>query len=140
MAKKTTQIQRPNRGAPQNDGKDYLTWLQTVPESKRKLIATFLRKNPIRDYDDVLSFSQFLLAELVMGNMTPVIAREARAWVEFMFTIVATKNNAMGTPGAAYTDIISALISVKREVPQLTPSYESQIYEAEAEEIKVTTG
>ena len=111
------------RSPPASDGADYSAWLAQVPLDKREVISKFLRTNPVKDYEDVLTFSQFLLAELVEGNITPVIAREARNYLELIFTIIATKNSAMGTPGNAYMDIIGALIQVKQNAPQITASY-----------------
>ena len=111
------------RSPPASDGADYSAWLTQVPLDKREVISKFLRTNPVKDYEDVLTFSQFLLAELVEGNITPVIAREARNYLELIFTIIATKNSAMGTPGNAYMDIIGALIQVKQNAPQITASY-----------------
>jgi len=111
------------RSPPASDGADYSAWLAQVPLDKREVISKFLRTNPVNDYEDVLNFSQFLLAELIEGNITPVIAREARSYLELIFTIIATKNSAMGTPGNAYMDIIGALIQVKQEAPQITASY-----------------
>jgi hypothetical protein len=136
MARKKTPVRR---SPPASDGADYSAWLNTVPTDKREVISKFLRSNPLNDYDDVLSFGQFLLAELMEGNITPVIAREARSYLEFLFTIIATKNSAMGTPGDAYTDIIGALITVKQSSPKLVGSYANQedIIEVEAEKVKV---
>jgi hypothetical protein len=87
------------------------------------MIAGLLKKHEVKDYDDLISFSQILLAELIEGNITPAIAREARRYAELMFTIVATKNAAQGTPEAAYSDVITALVSVRREAPRLEASY-----------------
>ena len=136
MARKKTPVRR---SPPASDGADYSAWLQTVPQDKREVISKFLRANPLNDYDDVLSFGQFLLAELVEGNITPVIAREARSYLEFLFTIIATKNSAMGTPGDAYTDIISALVMVKQNAPKLVASYanEPDIIDVEVEKVEI---
>jgi hypothetical protein len=126
------------RSPPASDGADYSAWLAQVPLDKREVISKFLRTNPVKDYEDVLNFSQFLLAELVEGNITPVIAREARNYLELIFTIIATKNSAMGTPGNAYMDIIGALISVKQEAPRLTASYttDAEIIDVESERVE----
>ena len=128
------------RSPPASDGADYSAWLAQVPLDKREVISKFLRTNPVKDYEDVLTFSQFLLAELVEGNITPVIAREARNYLELIFTIIATKNSAMGTPGNAYMDIIGALIAVKQEAPRLTASYTTdvEVIDVEPEKIEET--
>ena len=82
-----------------------------------------IKKHPVKDYDDLVSFSQVLMAELMQGNITPAIAREARLWTELMFTVLATKNTALGTPEAAYSDVITALVAVRRESPRIEASY-----------------
>jgi len=124
MAKKSrgsrTSVQRPTQSG---EGPEYRSWLTLVPAEKRELISGLLRKHKVNSYDDLISFSQVLLAELVEGNITPAIAREARMYAELMFTIIATKNTAQGTPESAYSDVITALVSVRRESPRLEASY-----------------
>ena len=108
---------------PQGEGPEYRNWLTLVPPEQRENIAALIKKHPVNDYDDLVSFTQVLMAELVQGNITPAIAREARLWTELMFTVLATKNTAMGTPEAAYSDVITALVAVRREAPRLEASY-----------------
>ena len=63
------------------------------------------------------------MAALVEGRITPVIAQELRQWHELNFTILATKNSVDGSPQDAYTDIVTALVQVKRETKQLRGDY-----------------
>tara|TARA_S200002703_G_C3802164_1_gene247998 strand:- start:1863 stop:2102 length:240 start_codon:yes stop_codon:yes gene_type:complete len=76
---------------------------------------------------------------MIEGNITPAIAREARLWTEMMFTVLATKNSAMGTPEAAYSDVITALVQVRREAPKLEAAYTltDEIIDIEPEKIVV---
>tara|TARA_R110000744_G_scaffold265652_1_gene379748 strand:- start:323 stop:679 length:357 start_codon:yes stop_codon:yes gene_type:complete len=94
-----------------------------VPKDKRQEIAKFVEEHPIKDYDDLVGFSCKIMAALVEGRITPVIAQELRAWHELNFTIMATKNSAEGNPQDAYTDIVTALVQVKRETKQLRGDY-----------------
>lgn len=105
------------------EGPEYRSWLALVPPEEREAIAELVKKHKIKDYDDLVGFSQIILAEMIEGNITPAIAREARLWTEMMFTVLATKNSAMGTPEAAYSDVITALVQVRREAPKLQASY-----------------
>jgi len=105
------------------EGPEYRSWLTLVPPEQREAIATLVKKHQIKDYDDLVGFTQIILAEMVEGNITPAIAREARLWTELMFTVLATKNSAMGTPEAAYSDVITALVQVRREAPKLEAAY-----------------
>ena len=112
----------PGRGTP-NPGNDYLSWLMLVPKDKRKEIAKFIEEHPIKEYDDLVSFGCKIMAALMEGRITPVIAQELRHWHELNFTILAAKNTAAGTPENAYTDIVTALVQVKRETKQLRGDY-----------------
>ena len=113
------------RGRPpiQSEGEEYSRWLTLVPEEKRKIVAKVLRDHPVKEYMDLVTLSQHLVAEILLGNLTPSIAKEVRLWVELMFTIMATENSAYGTPANAYSDIITALVAVKREAPKLEAAY-----------------
>jgi hypothetical protein len=107
----------------QNPGSDYSSWLMLVPKDKRKEIAKFITEHPVENYDDLVSFGCRIMAALMEGRITPVIAQELRHWHELNFTILAAKNTAAGTPQNAYTDIVTALVQVKRETKQLRGDY-----------------
>lgn len=108
---------------PRNDAAEYNNWLRLVDADKRKLLHEHFSQLKLREYDDVLDFCKAVLGELVAGNLTPAIARESRLLMELMFTVVAAKNTAAGTPEDAYTDIVAALVAVKRSAPRIQASY-----------------
>lgn len=110
-------------GGQTSEGSDYRSWLTLVPEEKRGVVAKLIKENPVTDYKGVIGLSQMMLAELVEGNLTPAVSREARHWTELIFTVIATENTALGTPDAAYSDVITALVAVRREAPKLEASY-----------------
>ena len=115
---------RTNRTAPAaTPGNDYAAWLMLVPKEKRKEIASFIEDHPIVEYDDLVSFGCKIMAALMEGRISPVIAQELRAWHELNFTIIAAKNSVSGSPQDAYTDIVTALVQVKRETKQLRGDY-----------------
>lgn len=122
MSRRSRNNNTPARGA-QNNGSDYSSWLMLVPKDKRQEIARFISEHPIEEYDDLVSFGCKIMAALMEGRITPVIASELRAWHELNFTILAAKNTASGTPENAYTDIVTALVQVKRETKQLRGDY-----------------
>ncbi len=128
--------QRPSRAAP-TPGADYSAWLMLVPKDKRKEIADFIRDNPIQEYDDLVSFGCTIMAALMEGRITPVVAQELRAWHELNFTILATKNSVEGKPQDAYTDIVTALVQVKRETKKLRGDYFNAEELVEAEPISL---
>ena len=108
-----------------------------VPKDKRKEIADFIRDNPIQEYDDLVSFGCTIMAALMEGRITPVVAQELRAWHELNFTILATKNSVEGKPQDAYTDIVTALVQVKRETKKLRGDYFNAEELVEAEPISL---
>lgn len=133
--------QRPSRAAP-TPGSDYSAWLMLVPKDKRKEVADFIRDNPIKEYDDLVSFGCTIMAALMEGRITPVVAKELRAWHELNFTILATKNSVEGSPQDAYTDIVTALVQVKRETKKLRGDYfnAEEVVEAEPVVLEVKDG
>ena len=108
---------------PSSDAAEYSNWLKLVDADKRKLLHRHFSEQKLREYDDVLDFCKAVLGELVAGNLTPAIARESRLIMELMFTVVAAKNTAAGTPEDAYTDIVAALVAVKKSSPRIQASY-----------------
>jgi len=123
MASKKKTPVKYTRSQPASEGADFRSWLTLVPEDKRKEVAKIIKANPVTDYKSVITLSQLMLSELVEGNLTPAISREARHWTELIFTAIATENTALGTPEAAYSDVITALVSVRREAPKLEAAY-----------------
>ena len=94
-----------------------------VPKDMRREIAEFIEEHPIVEYDDLVSFGCKIMAALMEGRITPVIAKELRAWHELNFTIIAAKNAVDGNPQDAYTDIVTALVQVKRNTKQIRGDY-----------------
>ena len=134
MARRNRTPQRNTRATP-TPRADYSSWLMLVPKDKRKEIADFIRDNPIQEYDDLVSFGCTIMAALMEGRITPVVAQELRAWHELNFTILATKNSVEGSPQDAYTDIVTALVQVKRETKKLRGDYFNAEEVVEAEPI-----
>mgnify|MGYP003672942747 CR=1 FL=1 len=127
------------RGRPTVDsgGGDYASWLMLVPKDKRREVAEFISGHPVKDFDDLVTFSCKIMAALMEGRITPVVAKELRAWHELNFTILATKNTALGSPQDAYTDVVTALVAVQRERKQIRGDYfEVTELEEEREPIK----
>jgi len=142
MARNTRGPQnRPSRAAP-SPGADYSAWLMLVPKDKRKEIAEFIKEHPIKEYDDLVSFGCTIMAALMEGRITPIVAQELRAWHELNFTILATKNSVEGSPQDAYTDIVTALVQVKRETKKLRGDYfnAEEIVEAEPVVLEAKNG
>lgn len=133
MSRKKKTGSRNNVGRPHTSigaGSDYAQWLMLVPKDKRIEVAEFIRSNPIATYDDLIRFNVQVMAALIEGRLTPVIATELRHWHELNFSIIAAKNSVNGTPQDAYTDVITALVQVKREAKKLRGDY----FEVEAVE------
>ena len=104
-------------------GSDYSQWLMLVPKDKRKEVANFIQARPIKTYDALIDFNVHIMAALMEGRITPVIATELRQWHELNFSIIAAKNSASGTPQEGYTDVITALVRVKREAHRIRGDY-----------------
>jgi hypothetical protein len=124
-------------------GGDYSQWLMLVPKDKRYEVADFIRQNPIKDYDDLITFNCQIMAALMEGRITPVVATELRHWHELNFSVIAAKNSMRGTPEDAYTDVITALVQVKRESKKLRGDYfdaEAELVESAPERIEVKNG
>lgn len=111
-----------------NFGSDgYAEWLELVPADERNALAVVLTENPVRSYDDLVSFSQTVMVQILCGNIAPCVADAAGRWAELMLTALAAKNTASGTPGEAYSDLITALVAVKDEIPQIEATYSMEV-------------
>ena len=105
------------------DPDTYIEWLDKVPEEERRLLATVIAERPIKDYDDLVAFSQSVMVEVLCGRIAPCVADAAGRWAEIMLTALAAKNTANGTPGEAYSDLLSALVAVQNEAPAIEAVY-----------------
>ena len=123
QGKRTSGQAKKGRPAADASGNDYAAWLMLVPKDKRKEIARFIEEHPVVEYDDLVTFGCKIMAALMEGRITPVIAKELRAWHELNFTIIAAKNAVDGNPQDAYTDIVTALVQVKRSTKQIRGDY-----------------
>lgn len=104
-------------------GADYAQWLMLVPKDMRGEVAEFIRKHPLDTLEDLAEFNKVIMASIMEGRITPIIASELRAWHELTFSIIAAKNSLDGSPENAYTDVITALVQVKRETKKIEPTY-----------------
>jgi len=112
------------RGRPsEGGGSDYAQWLLLVPKDKRKEVADFIASHRVETYDDLVSFGCKIMAALMEGRITPAIAKELRAWHEMNFTVIAAKNTKEESPDSTYSDIVTALVQVKRETKKLRGDY-----------------
>tara|TARA_R110000787_G_scaffold70165_2_gene155994 strand:- start:1444 stop:1878 length:435 start_codon:yes stop_codon:yes gene_type:complete len=122
MANRTRSNQ--GRGRPaEGGGGDYAQWLMLVPKDKRKEVADFILDHTVETYDDLVGFGCKIMAALMEGRITPAIAKELRAWHEMNFTVIAAKNVTSDTPQETYSDIVTALVQVKRETKKLRGDY-----------------
>tara|TARA_R100001510_G_C7653958_1_gene212482 strand:+ start:651 stop:998 length:348 start_codon:yes stop_codon:yes gene_type:complete len=94
-----------------------------VPKDKRKEVADFILEHSVETYDDLVSFGCKIMAALMEGRITPAIAKELRAWHEMNFTVIAAKNTVEESPQSTYSDIVTALVQVKRESKKLRGDY-----------------
>tara|TARA_R100000388_G_scaffold90050_1_gene71189 strand:+ start:323 stop:751 length:429 start_codon:yes stop_codon:yes gene_type:complete len=112
------------RGRPsEGGGSDYAQWLLLVPKDKRKEVAEFIAEHKVETYDDLVVFGCKIMAALMEGRITPAIAKELRAWHEMNFTVIAAKNTKEEAPDSTYSDIVTALVQVKRETKKLRGDY-----------------
>lgn len=115
------------------DPDTYIEWLDKVTPESRKLLAKVFSENPVTNYDELITFSQRVMVEVLCGNIAPCVADAAARWAEIMMTALAAKNTANGTPGEAYSDLLNALIAVQEEAPILEASYtETKVIDLEA--------
>ena len=117
----------PRRTAPGGEGAaEYLAWLGAVPQKERLAVSEILSSMQVRTYDDLMSFSQRVLVEILSGRITPAVASEARGWAELMMMSIAAKNASAGTPASAYGDLINALEDVKDSSALIEATYTTE--------------
>tara|TARA_R100000734_G_C3305605_1_gene96118 strand:+ start:846 stop:1196 length:351 start_codon:yes stop_codon:yes gene_type:complete len=107
-----------------------------VPKEKRREVAEFISEHPVRDYDDLVVFGCKIMAALMEGRITPAIAKELRAWHEMNFAVISAKNSGSESQESVHSDIITALVQVKRETKKLRGDYFTpQVIEEETEKV-----
>lgn len=112
----------------------FLEWLELVPLERRQALTSLFSSHPISCYDDLVSFSQRVMVEVLSGSIPPCVADAAGRWAEITLTALAAKNTASGTPGEAYSDLVDALIAVREEAPQIEATYSTTADIIELEE------
>ena len=96
-------------------------------------MAIVFNEVSITCYDDVISFSQRVMAHVLSGNIAPVAANAAVQWAEVMLASFAAREAAAINSNDTYVDLIDALTNVQDD--EVSASYTTEIEDVYAEAV-----
>lgn len=70
----------------------FLLYQDVVPEAVREAIKEKLLEAEMHGYDTFIASAQYIMAELLAGQIPPDVAKEARAYLELILTAISAKN------------------------------------------------
>ncbi len=100
---------------------EYIEWLERVPEEARNKMAIVFSNVSIETYEDVISFSQKVMVQVLCGNIPPVAADAAVRWAEVMLASFSAKEASAMNSGETYVELLDALTTVQDD--EVSASY-----------------
>jgi hypothetical protein len=102
----------------------YLIYLDTVPKNVRKNIQAALLEAQMHGYDTYINCAQYIMTELIAGNIHPEIAKESRAYLELILTAISAKQIAEAKQGltsgkSANSSVAEQLSKAKRKAKKM---------------------
>tara|TARA_S200002703_G_scaffold35810_2_gene30898 strand:+ start:1695 stop:2105 length:411 start_codon:yes stop_codon:yes gene_type:complete len=96
-----------------------------VPSKVREDIKNKLLEAHVNGMDGFIEATQYIIAQLISGNIAPEVANAAKGYMELMFTAVSAKmihDNESGSakPSSVMSRVAEAKKRSKRMIPQYT--------------------
>jgi hypothetical protein len=73
-------------------GNSFLLYQDTVPVEVREEIKGRLLEAEMHGYEKFIAAAQYIMAEVLAGQIPPDVAKEARAYLELILTAISAKN------------------------------------------------
>lgn len=112
---------------------ELLTYRREVPEKVRQTIKRKILEASAHGYDEFITVSQYILAELLAGNISPGIAKEARALLELIMTAITAKQITKKGGQKPQRDIAKDLEKARKLAKAQRPSLELTDYGTQTE-------
>ncbi len=96
-----------------------------VPADVREDIKGYLLRAHIEGMDGFIEATQYIIAQLVAGNIAPEVANSAKGYMELLFTAVSAKlihekESKDATPSNVMARVAQAHKRSKKMIPQYT--------------------
>lgn len=96
-----------------------------VPEKVRDEIKDHLIRAHVEGMDGFIEATQYIIAQLMSGNIAPDVANAAKGYMELMFTAVSAKmihekESSSASPSAVMARVAEAQRRSKKMIPQYT--------------------
>jgi len=96
-----------------------------VPAKVREDIKDHLIRAHIDGMDGFIEATQYIIAQLMSGNIAPEVANAAKGYMELMFTAVSAKiihekESSAASPSAVMARVAEAQRRSKKMIPQYT--------------------
>lgn len=98
-----------------------LHFRREVPEDVREEMKAKLLQASVEGLDEYIEVTQYIMAELVAGNIGTDVAQECRALLELMMTAIVARSIERKKGGTSQSEVAEALRKAKRERKMLAP-------------------
>lgn len=96
-----------------------------VPADVREQMKMRIISAQIDGYDEMITLMQYIVGEVVAGNLSPSIADSVRKYIELMLTTVtmARMRDAGGTASASVTGVYAELVEANKKGRKMVADY-----------------
>ena len=108
-------------------GNSFLLYQDTVPQDVRDGIKAKLLEAQMHGYETFIDSAQYIMTELLAGNIHPDVAKESRAYLELILTAISAKNiveaktgKELPTAGSVAAQLAAAKKKAKKMKLELT--------------------
>lgn len=110
---------------PSNSSSTLEDFYNHVPAKVREDIKDHLIRAHIDGMDGFIEATQYIIAQLMSGNIAPEVANAAKGYMELMFTAVSAKmihekESSAASPSAVMARVAEAQRRSKKMIPQYT--------------------
>jgi hypothetical protein len=110
---------------PSNSSSTLEDFYKHVPEKVRDEIKDHLIRAHVEGMDGFIEATQYIIAQLMSGNIAPDVANAAKGYMELMFTAVSAKmihekESSTANPSTVMARVAEAQRRSKKMIPQYT--------------------
>ena len=111
-----------------SNNNELLQYRREVPEEVRERIKQQLLEASIEGYDEFIQVSAYIVAQLVGGEISPGIAKEARSYLELIMTAITAKQITNKGKEATAVNVSKDLEKARKKAKKLRPNLELTDY------------
>ena len=114
-----------SKGSKHTQGSTLADFYKHVPENVREDIKNHLLKAHVEGMDGFIEATQYIISQLISGNIAPDVATAAKGYMELMFTAISAKlihekEEKVASPSTVMSRVAEAKKRSKKMIPQYT--------------------